>query len=320
MDLQILTISTIQIITTERSICGYALSFNLKVINYNIQLLESEMIDGIITTVKKYKNKILKPYDFRLFLEQFPESLRFSFLRNVLLRIKDYYYTFEEMTRTIVKQIEILPIRSDDELILVVLNQLSSKSPEFWTYLTQHYLDSSLSKKQRKMKASNVPKFLAKYSQSNRVFIVFIDDVIGSGYQFIKYYKSDFELKYRKKSIEPNKKIKFYLVAGIGSEKSIDYISKNSLLKESHIRYSKIIRKDEKAFDPKNWDDIDQLNRVKEFLKKIHPKRWSGYTVSDQETGLEYLVVLKWNTPNNTIGCLYKNTKDWKSLFPRTKN
>ena len=60
------------------------------------------------------------------------------------------------------------------------------------------------------------------------------------------------------------------------------------------------------------------MEEVKEYLKKIHPKKWGGYKQDDTDTGLEYLVVLEWNTPNNIIGCLYKKNDKWNPLFPRT--
>jgi len=47
------------------------------------------------------------------------------------------------------------------------------------------------------------------------------------------------------------------------------------------------------------------------FLKEKHPLWWAGYRDS------QYLVITEWNTPDNTIGCLWKKQKGWKPLFPR---
>jgi len=310
----------VEIIITEKNICGYSLSLNIPITHYDIQLLEAQMIDEINSRIKKYKDKIYKSFHFRLFLDQIIDAeLRFSFLKNVLLRVKDYYYTFEDMTKAIVEQIEKLPIRGNDELIFIVLNQLLTKSSAFWSYFIKHYIDFTSHKIEIK-ESNKIPKYLSRYTKENRLFLIFIDDVIGKGTQFLKYYQSDFYGQYLKWKIQKNKKFKFYLIAGIGSENSIDNISKNTLLSESHIRYSRIIREDEGAFNPKNWDNEDDLKKVKEYLKKIHPLRWDGYRKNYAEKGLEYLVVLEWNIPNNTIGCLYMKSKKWNPLFPRTIN
>ena len=42
-----------------------------------------------------------------------------------------------------------------------------------------------------------------------------------------------------------------------------------------------------------------------------NPLEWNGYRNS------QCLVILEWNTPDNTIGCLRKNTNGWRALFPR---
>ena len=304
---------------TEKNICGYTIAFTSVIRHYDNQLLENQIIDEINFKIKKYKDKVYKPFHFRLFLEQFVDpEIRFSFLKNILLRVKDYYYTLQDMTNSIVNIIKNLPIRGTDELIFVVLNELYTKSPIFWNYFTKHYINFT-SKKIESKKSNKIPEYLSKYTKENRVFLIFIDDVIGSGRQFIKFYKNDFHNQYIKWNIQKNKKFKFYLVAGIGSDQSIDFISNNSIFSESHIRYSRIIRENERAFNKENWDNQVQRKKLKEYLKKIHPLRWGGYTKNITEKGMEYLVVLEWNTPNNTIGCLYKKNENWKPLFPRTK-
>lgn len=93
----------IEIIFTEKDICGYTFDLSFTITHYNIQKLENEYIDKINSKIKKYKNKNYEPFHFRQFLEQFIDpELRFSFLKNVLLRVTDYYYTFDDMTRAIV--------------------------------------------------------------------------------------------------------------------------------------------------------------------------------------------------------------------------
>jgi len=102
--------------------------------------------------------------------------------------------------------------------------------------------------------------------ENHRLFLIFIEDVIGTGRQFIKFYKNDFQNQFEKLKIQKNSKYTFYLVVGIGSEQSFKYISENSIISESHIRYSRVIRENEKAFNKKNWDNIGELEKVKEYL------------------------------------------------------
>ncbi|GAH45817.1 unnamed protein product, partial [marine sediment metagenome] len=195
----------IEISFTEKDICGYIFDLSLSFKHYNIQLLENQYIDEINSTITKYKEKDYKSFHFRQFLEQFVDpELRFSFLKNVLLRVKDYYYTFNDMIKAIVSQIKTLPFKSDDEIIFVVLNELYTKSPIFWSYFTKHYLDFT-SKKIELKKSNKIPEYLSKYSKENRVFLIFIDDIIGTGNQFVKFYKNDFHNQYLKENIQTNK-------------------------------------------------------------------------------------------------------------------
>ncbi len=308
----------LELVFTEKDICGYKLSSSFVITHYTFIKMEDDFIGEINSKIKKFKSESYSPIRFKLFLEQFKDpEIRFNFLKNILYRVKDYYYTFENMTQDLVKQIKTLPFRDDDELIFIILNELNIKSQMFWTYFMQHYLDF-ISSNIKIKKSNKIPKFLSKYTGEHRLFLIFIEDVIGTGRQFIKFYKNDFHNQYIKYKIQKNSLFKFYLVAGIGSEQSYKYISENSILSESHIRYSRVIREKEKAFNKENWDNEEEMEEVKEFLKKIHPKRWGGYKKEDTDKGLEYLVVLEWNTPNNTIGCLYKKNNKWNPLFLRT--
>ena len=308
----------LELLFTEKDICGYILSSSFVIAHYTIHKIEDDIISEINSRIKKYKDENYNPIRFKLFLEQFGDpEIRFNFLKNILYRVKDYYYTFDNMTQDLVSQIKTLPFRDDDELIFIILNELNTKSQMFWTYFVNHYLDFK-SRNIEIKKSNQIPKFLSKYTGQRRLFLIFIEDVIGTGRQFIKFYKNDFHNQYKKYKIQKNSNFKFYLVAGIGSEQSIDFISNNSILSESHIRYSRIFRENDKAFNRENWDNEDEMENVKEFLKNIHPKRWGGYMRDDTEEGLQYLIVLEWNTPNNTLGCLYKKNDKWHPLFTRT--
>ncbi len=308
----------IDLIFTEKDICGYPISSSFVIKHSRMQKIEDDLIVEINTEITTYKQEIYTPYHFQKFLDQFKDpEIRYTFLKNILYRVKDYYYTSGDITRRLIEQLKCLPFKDDDRIIFIVLNELSKKSQGFWSYFLKHY--SNFITHNIEIKKSNeLLKYLSKYKAQHRVFIVFIDDVIGTGRQFIKFYKNNFQNRYEKLKIQKSPKFRFYLIAGIGSEQSFDYISDNSILSESHIRYSVIIRENEKALNKKNWDNKEELEKVKEFLKIKHPLRWGGYKTEEMEEGLEYLVVLEWNTPNNTIGCLYKKNENWNPLFPRS--
>ncbi|KKL60123.1 hypothetical protein LCGC14_2208510 [marine sediment metagenome] len=144
-----------------------------------------------------------------------------------------------------------------------------------------------------------------------------MDDVIGSGRQFIKYYKNDFENKLLKYPIQENENIHFYLISGVISKEAIEYISTKSIFDIKSIKYHKIIRKKDKAFSEEDWDE-ENLSDLKNYLCEIDPINWDGWKKEpDKEKGMEYLVVLDWRTPNNTIGILWNNKSRIKPLFPR---
>ena len=82
--------------------------------------------------------------------------------------------------------------------------------------------------------------------------------------------------------------------------------------------YVKIIRDSDKAFYENIWKNKNNLAELKEFLKSLDPKHWDGWKKDMMEKGLQYLVVMEWNTPNTTISCLWKETPKWKALFPRS--
>lgn len=312
-------VDELQFIITENDICGFEVKFLLPIIHRNISSLETQVIQEVNSKIKKYKSKEYKPLNFSKFLNQFTDfNIRKSFLINILYRIKDYFYTNENMRNGLIKKIETLPYNNNDEIIFVILNELWNRSPIFWAYDLKKHLNLSQNKIYIK-KSSSVPKYLLKYKKRNKVFLIFLDDVIGTGRQFIKFYKNDFLNKYIKYNLQESEQFKYYLVAGVGSLESINYISKTSLLKEDNIRYTRIIREADKAFHLDNWKNENELNMVKNFLKEKDPSTWDGLKHEDEEKGLEYLVVLEWNTPNNTIGCLWNDSETWEALFPRTK-
>ena len=147
--------------------------------------------------------------------------------------------------------------------------------------------------------------------------IIFLDDIIGSGSQFVKYYNSDFKPIYEKYNLNRNSNLKFHIIAAKGSYESIQYISQKTIFPHTNIHYCQILRSRDKAFNSKEWNDTQLLENVKKFLKQKDDDYWDGHKEEGEERGLEYLVVNEWTVPNNTIGCLWNKKGNWKPLFPR---
>ena len=57
---------------------------------------------------------------------------------------------------------------------------------------------------------------------------------------------------------------------------------------------------------------------LKNFLKEKDPHNWDGWKKDlENDKGMEYLVVLDWRTPNNSIGILWNVHSEIEPLFPR---
>ncbi|KKN17769.1 hypothetical protein LCGC14_0962410, partial [marine sediment metagenome] len=109
-----------------------------------------------------------------------------------------------------------------------------------------------------------------------------------------------------------NEKIRFYIVAGLGSFGAKRFLSqKIHLIEENSIRFSHTLKERDKAFYQGNFQDPFLRKDLIYFLKEKHPLDWNGYKDSQS------LVILEWNTPDNTIGSLRRNTSEWRALFPR---
>ncbi len=149
--------------------------------------------------------------------------------------------------------------------------------------------------------------------KSNKIYyFIFPDDIIGSGEQFVKYFKEDLGKNLSKLfKIKSNKSnIKFILVAGVGSVES-----KERILKEipviDVIRFRKTIREEDRAFSNYKIKDKVLLEELVSFLKEKDPNFYCG------RNDTQFLVVCQLNVPNNTIGCLWHKTKSWIPLFKR---
>ncbi len=278
--------------------------------------LEEKVINDICEKIELYQAEKFSPTKIKDFLIQIPNPiLRHNLLIRILSRVPKYYYTKEKMYRKLKKIIQKLPFDENDEIIFGVLSETWNKSQNLWSYMMERSISRYGNTEIKK--TPQLFKFLSKVKNDKRYFVIFMDDVIGSGRQFIKYYKNDFEKKLQKYSVQNKENIHFYLISGVISKEAIEYISTKSIFDIKSIKYHKIIKKKDKAFSKEGWDE-ENLSDLKKYLCEIDPTNWDGWKKEpDKEKGMEYLVVLDWRTPNNTIGILWNNKSKIKPLFPR---
>jgi len=220
------------------------------------------------------------------------------------------------MTAKLKAEIKKLPSSPKTILYFGVLDNLWNKSASFWSYFIRKNINIS-GRRLTISKASEIIPKLENYAENQEIFIIFIDDVIGTGKQFTESFKQYFETQFIKLGYNQQKNISLYLIAGVGSTESIESVSQNTLIDKNCIRYSTKLTAEDRAFNKKHWRDEQELNNFVKFLKSLDPLHWDGWKRISSENGLEYLVILEWNTPNNTISCLWKDTDNWKALFRR---
>ncbi len=279
--------------------------------------LENNIIEDICKKIITYQAEQITPARIRNFLLKIPDPiLRHDFLVKILSRVPNYYYTKETMYRKLKKIIENLPFDDGDMIIFAVMSETWNKSQNLWSYISERSISRNF--KTEIMKTPQLFKFLSKIKDDKKYYVLFLDDVIGSGRQFMKYYRKDIEARTIKYPIKDKKNIEFCLVSGIISKEALEYISENSIFNIGSIKYDTIIKKKDKAFFGDNWENKERLSNLISFLKKMNPENWDGWKKNpDTEKGMEYLVVLDWRTPNNTIGILWNKTKEINPLFPR---
>lgn len=258
--------------------------------------------------ITRYQNKIISSTDFEIYVNQFDdEDVKIEFLS--VLDKNLIYISFEQMKEYILKLIEMSVPKSKDKVKIVIFKSGFQESSVAWAYFTKFYTDVYF----KFIKAGKLIEDLKELSYYDERYYIFIDDVIGTGNQFIEFFQKELSIKLDEflKIKENYPEVQFKLLAGVGSWKSKKKISGIlPFFHESDILYYKTINEVDKAFNQKHWN-AGNLKKLKDFLKNIDIKFWQGYGNS------EYLVVLEWNTPNNTIGCLWHDTNEWKALFPR---
>ncbi len=267
----------------------------------------NELCKEITNIVPKYRNKQITYFDITNFINRFGEDDVKLALLQQLKRIT--YMTQEQVQDNLLRVLTQVAPKSADKVILCTFKKSIPESHNAWTYFIKFYTDGGY----EVINAGNLKNDLDNRDLNEILYYIFIDDVIGSGSQFVDNFKRQIgiSLEKFKEIVKNHKNLHFKIVAAIGSWESKSSISKKlGVLSETDILYYTNINEVDKAFHSNHWKE-DILTKTIEFLSKKDPEYWRGYN------DCEFLVVLEWNVPNNTIGCLWNDPNGWEPLFPR---
>ena len=268
-----------------------------------------ETIDTLIEDIYLKSNKIgISKTDIILFLGQFKEN-DLKRAMAILLR-KTKYRTIQEIVDDLIKLIK-MKVREIRNTILVYFPGMELKSNSIMTQLVSKMENHKFGV----IFLNNLLSELEKLDKKKIYDLVFLDDVIGTGRQFINNFDQVFgdQLEEVESILKDLPNIKFSLLASFGSLDSKKFIPKKlPFFKFDNILYANSIRREDKAFfnDP-NISEVD-MERLKEFLKNSDNKYWNG------EYNSEFLVILDYGAPNNSIGCFWRKKAKIKPLWKRT--
>jgi len=284
---------------------------------HSVGLVTSEMIKDELKDINfKFRDQIIDINSISKFISQIPEE-RFQYaMLKILSRIKNSYYKSEDLLDLIKREIvKILP-NSRTPIYCIIFPNSAKESNGLWTKLLKYYLS------EYKSSILNSEDFIIKIKNEKKKIkdsiIIFIDDFIGTGNQFISNY-SEFIMK--EISIENLNSLKIYLVSGFCSPATAKRISQETNIKFDRIKFCIPLTKTHQAFNEEDWEDPILLSEFKNYLREIDPEYWDGWKKDKLDgKGLKYIIVTEWKVPNNTIGCLWNKKTDnkkikWNPLF-----
>ncbi|MBN1216250.1 MAG: hypothetical protein JXA99_12520 [Candidatus Lokiarchaeota archaeon] len=272
----------------------------------NIQY--STSLDSLIENVSTKINKIsITELDLLRFLDQFTsEELKRAIL---ILLDKAYIRTNREIIIELKEQINIqidnlkntyIILFPDTELKsnILIANQLPKLTNIQFNFIRSEQLTEKLNECQHGV----IYDFL------------YLDDVIGIGNQCVDLFDKYLSNEYSKiqEIVDHNPNIRFWIISCFGSQESKCFISSRIRFIHHHnIIFKTPIRKEDKAFSKKKEISVDTMNKLKIFLEEADNKWWRG------RDNCEYLVLTESNTPNCSIGCLWRKESNIKPLHHR---
>lgn len=259
---------------------------------------QTSVLDTLVEELSQELEKLpISKSKLLYFLEQFKiDDLKYAMA--ILLK-NTFFKTISEVSEELSKLIH-NQVSNLENTYILLFPEFSLKSNVLWANL----LPKRSGYKYNILRADNLLNQLQKCSKDKEYDFIFIDDVIGKGSQCINIINQNFtnQISQIKEIINNSQNIRFLILACIGSQESKKNISSAIPFIQSHdIHFANTIKPQDKAFASKSEIPLDLMERLKKFLENADPDYWRG------KNNCEFLVVLESNTPNNSIGCLWRN-------------
>lgn len=185
----------------------------------------------------------------------------------------------------------------------------------------------------RKQQIQDLPSIL-RSANSDPLVIAFLDDIIGSGHQALRFYnvlleQTNSAIKLSPREILRLRKAKKYLLAVAGFDDGRDRVRNAGVFHE--VSVSTTLQEADKAFsaEARIFDELNDLRFAKQIAEFYGSYLYPRGRDAEPGTGpgplgyedCQALVVFYYNTPNNTLPILWQNgrvrSRDWLPLFRR---
>lgn len=268
--------------------------------------VEDSIDDFFKNIIKKLKEEcMLKEPDIIQFFDQFPTK---NLKKGMAILLDNIYFRLlDDMAKDLIEEIKNC-VDNFNNVYLVLFEKTRLKSQDLWMNIIPKFSEYKF----KVIKSIELLDVIVKLKSNKNFYFIFPDDIIGSGEQFVKYFKEDLGKSISKIfKVKSNKSnIKIILIAGVGSVESKERILKEIPIIDV-IRFRKTIREEEKAFSNHIIKDKVLQEELVNFLKEKDPNFCFG------RNNTQFIVACQWNVPNNTIGCLWHKTEKWIPLFKR---
>ena len=274
----------------------------------SLQLKTSNLVEEIVDEISPVLERLnIRKSDIYQFLNQFDSEDLIEAMA-ILLRntsFKTINDIVDDLTKLIYNH-----AGEFKNTFFVIFQDLYMKSNTLWLNL----LSKLSSRKYNILPSGKVLACLRALDDESLCDIIFLDDVIGTGKQIvnnIKKYLSE-QLEEIELLLKNKNNVRFLVLACFGSTESKNLISSEiPMIKRDNIHYANTIRQEDKAFSPKPGISENTMNKLKEYLRQKDPQYWRG------KFNCEFLVILETNTPNNSIGCFWREESKIKPLSKR---
>jgi len=219
------------------------------------------------------------------------------------------YYSFDDIREMIKEASEMLRKEFSSgfsNVKFAALGNTSSTSGSQFLY----YLQQDL-----RLPDEHFPKNFKTIDPSVTSAVIFVDDMIGSGKQAVKFYMNELENKFSNTTM--------YYFALIGYKDGIQYVRQNTKFKE--VFAIQLIDATQKAFDgPLKFPDQTERNEIRKMAEEYGQELYQHGALGWDDS--QALIAFAHNTPNNTLPIIWAGTESesetffsWHPVCPRKK-